>query len=114
MDNRLAFVTHEYRTDDKSDLTIRAKYPNNARIVSLQTNLDSMGALRRLNEEMALGGGTRAFELKLEQIFIPDDFIGGPPSFAIYSPADNLNGDVLTAFAVSTDLQTGVSTLKVR
>lgn len=114
MDSQLSFVTNQYRTADKTDTAIKAKF-SNARIVSIQTNLDLNGALRRLDEELTAGGVTRAFEISVEKIYLPDDFIGGPPSFNVYSPADGLNGEKLTAFEVGdVNLSTGVTVLRVR
>lgn len=114
MDSQLSFVTNQYRTVDKQDTGLKAKF-SNARIVNIQTNLDLNGALRRLDEELAAGGVTRAFEVAVEQIYLPDDFIGGPPSFNVYSPADGLNGETLTVFEVGdVNLSTGVSVLRMR
>lgn len=115
MTNLLAFVTNPYRVVDDINSDVRAKFTENARIVNLTTNLDESGALRRLREELEAGDTTRVFELTIEKLFLPDDFIGSPPRFAIYSPADNLNGEVFTAFEVSSvNFLTGTSTLRVR
>lgn len=114
MDSQLAFVTNALRFAEQSNPSIKSQFPN-ARIVNIETNLDLSGAMRRLTEELDAGDTTRVFELTLEKVFIPDDFEGGPPSFALYSPADGLNGEVFVVFEVSdVNLQTGVTTLKVR
>lgn len=114
MESQLSFVTNKYRTAEKVDTGVKAKF-SNARIVSIQTNLDAIGAARRLDEELTAGGTTRVFEISVEKVYLPDDFIVGPPSFAIYSPADGLNGEKFTAFEVAdVNLQTGVTTLRVR
>ena len=55
------------------------------------------------------------FELTVQKLYMPDDFIDAPPHFAIYSAADGLNGEVFTGFEVSeVNPVTGTSTLKVR
>jgi len=114
MDSQLAFVTNSYRTLEKSNLDTKAKF-SNARILNIVTNLDMAGALRRVDEELAAGDTTRVFELEIEKLYLPDDFIGAPPSFNIYSPADGLNGETFTAFEVANvDLNTGISVLRVR
>lgn len=114
MDSLLAFVTNAYRTADNNRPTIKSQYPN-ARIVSLNTNLDVNGAIRRVQEELDAGDTTRVFELVLEKLLLPDDFVGGPPSFNLFSPADGLNGETFTAFEVSeVNLKLGTSTVRVR
>ena len=114
MDNRLAFVTHEFRTLDVTAPAIRAKYPINSRIVSINTNLDEAGAQQRANEELASGAATRAFEIVIQHTMRPDDFKDGPPAFRIYSPDDGLNGEEFKCFEASVNLQAGTSILKVR
>ena len=49
MDSQLAFVTNALRFADKTDDALHAKYANTARIVTLETNLDEVGAIRRLS-----------------------------------------------------------------
>lgn len=112
--NRVAFVTTEYRTLEQSAPSVTGF--ENARVISLNTNLTLAGAQIRLAEELAAGVLTRVFEVQVQQILLPDDFTQAPPSFRIYSERLNLNGeDVYRVFEVSdVNLKTGVSTLKVR
>jgi hypothetical protein len=115
MDSQLAFVTNPLRYVDKDDDSLHAKYASTARIVSLETNLDEAGALRRLDEELVALGTTRVFEITVQKLYMPDDFAVAPPRFAIYSPLDGLDGQTLTAFEISeVNPVTGTSTLKVR
>lgn len=115
MSNLLAFLTSEFRYLDAKSEAIRAQYTTTAQGVVINTNLDEVGAQRRADEELAAGKTTRVFEITVEQLFLPDDFIGAPPRFAIYSPADNLDGEEFTAFEVaSVNLTNGTSTLRVR
>jgi hypothetical protein len=115
MDSQLAFVTNAYRVAEDTRPAIKSQYVSTARIVSFNTNLDVDGAIRRVQEELEAGDTTRVFELVLEQVLLPDNFIGGPPSFKLYSPADGLDGETFTAFEVSeVNLKLGTSTVRVR
>lgn len=115
MDSQLAFVTNALRFNDKENEDLHAKYAASAWIITLETNLDLAGALRRIDEELAALGTTRVFELTVQKLYMPDDFAVAPPRFAIYSEPDGLNGEVFTAFEVSeVNPVTGTSTLKVR
>jgi len=113
-DSRISFVTHEYRTLELPNNDILAKFPDNARIVSLDTNLDLAGATIRAAEELASGAAPRAMEVTVEHIFLPEDWKDGPPTFAIYSNRDNLFGQVFKAFDAQIDLMRGTTTLKMR
>jgi len=114
MDSLLAFVTNAYRVADDTRSSIRSKFAN-ARIYNVNTNLDEAGAIRRVEEELEAGDTTRVFEIVLEKLFLPDDFIGAPPRFALYSPADGLDGEEFTAFEVAeVNFVTGTSTVRVR
>jgi len=113
MENRTAFVTHEYRTVEESNPAIRAKF-GNAKVISLDSNLSLGGASVRALEILADGASTRAFEVTVQQIFLPDDFKDGPPRVAIYSPLDGLDGDEFKTFDCQTSLKFGTTVLKVR
>jgi hypothetical protein len=114
MDNRLAFVTHEFRTLDVDAPSVRAKYPINSRIVSITTNLDEAGARQRANEELATGAATREFEIVIQHLMRVDDFKDGPPAFRLFSPDDGLNGEEFRCFSCSVNLLDGTSLLQVR
>jgi hypothetical protein len=115
MSNLLAFVTSEFRYVQVDNPSVRAQYTSTAQEIVIDTNLDEAGAIRRANEELAAGGTTRVFEITVQQLYLPDDFVEAPPRFALYSKADNLDGDVFTAFEVAgVDFTHGTSTLRVR
>lgn len=114
MSSLLAFITNPLRFVEVSAPDVRSKYSETAKSIAIETNLDEAGALRRANEELAAGGTTRVFELTVEKLYLPDDFIEAPPRFAIYSPADNLDGEVFTAFEATVNFAAGTTTLKVR
>lgn len=113
MTSRVAFVLNEYRYTGDSRPAIRSQY-RNARVRVLNTNLDLAGAVRRVDEELAGGAATLVFEVTVQHIFLPDDFAGAPPQFAIYSPDDGLTGEVFRAMDARVDLLTGRTTLQVR
>ncbi|MGS3059783.1 hypothetical protein, partial [Escherichia coli] len=73
-----------YRVVEDTNPDVRAKFTDNARILNLETNLEEAGTIRRIQEELAACDATRVFEITVQQLFLPDDFLGAPPRFAIY------------------------------
>lgn len=115
--NRGSFVQEEYRYAEQSDPLVLAVQPQ-ARIIKLDTNLDSDAAAALADEIMDEHKHVaQAYEVVIAGVDVCDDqqFIGSPPTFTCNFPDWPVDQtDKLRVIAVSVDYQNWLTTITIK
>lgn len=111
---RAAFVTNEYRyVTPTPAYAVQARNASAQEIV-VETQVDAASASSLASSYLGESSQPRVFEIEMEGILTPADFIGGPPAYVLNAVRYATDGRTLKVVSASVNEMANTTLVRVR